>query len=106
MLLDTCKSSYQIQLSFQPLAGPFQDTSGFVRDRFYRKLARYLQSRRLDHPRFNVLMYLAAPDPLKEVKDIALKSITSRLNITGPRKSRERIEVLECLAELLSTCGF
>ncbi|EFP78251.2 uncharacterized protein PGTG_04207 [Puccinia graminis f. sp. tritici CRL 75-36-700-3] len=82
----------EIQKHFGKLVWVSQDTSGFVRDRFYRKLARYLQSRRLDHPRFNVLMYLAAPDPLKEVKDIALKSITSRLSITGPQMRTQMFE--------------
>ncbi|OAW00054.1 hypothetical protein PTTG_07380 [Puccinia triticina 1-1 BBBD Race 1] len=82
----------EVQKHFGKLVWISQDTSWYVRERFYRKLARYLQMRRLDHPRFNVLMYLAAPDPVKEIKDIASRSITSRLNVVGPQMRTKMFE--------------
>ncbi|KAI7946278.1 hypothetical protein MJO29_010805 [Puccinia striiformis f. sp. tritici] len=82
----------EVQTHFGKLVWVSQDTSWCVRERFYKKLARYLQTRRLVHPRFNVLMYLAAPDPVKEIKDIAQKSITSRLNLGGPQMRTKMFE--------------
>ncbi|KAI9620288.1 hypothetical protein H4Q26_013858 [Puccinia striiformis f. sp. tritici PST-130] len=93
----------EVQTHFGKLVWVSQDTSWCVRERFYKKLARYLQTRRLVHPRFNVLMYLAAPDPVKEIKDIAQKSITSRLNLGGPRIDKLMDRSIEMRTKMFET---
>ncbi|PLW44610.1 hypothetical protein PCASD_05126 [Puccinia coronata f. sp. avenae] len=82
----------EVQTHFGKLVWISQDTCWHVRYEFYKKLARYLQTRRLDHPRFNVLMYLAAPDPVKEIKDIASRSINSRLSVAPPQLRAQMFE--------------
>jgi hypothetical protein len=47
-------------------------------------------------------MYLAAPDPVKEIKDIASRSINSRLSVAPPRKSEGVIYINNFMEEPLS----
>lgn len=61
-----------------------QDRSYYARERFYAKLVKYLHSRKLLHPRFNVILFLTPLDPEEEIKQIAITSINSRLRIVRP----------------------
>ncbi|EGF98446.1 uncharacterized protein MELLADRAFT_69311 [Melampsora larici-populina 98AG31] len=78
--LATCKAfSSEIDTQFDLLAWVAADPSGEVREGFVAKLAKYLHTRRLTDPRFNVILFLVAHDPESDIIELARSSILSRM---------------------------
>lgn len=71
--------------NFRALVLFSQDTCESVREGFYKKLIKYLTTRQLCHPRFNVILFLSALDSSKYIRDSVSLSIRQRLKVVDPQ---------------------
>ncbi|MBW0491031.1 hypothetical protein O181_030746 [Austropuccinia psidii MF-1] len=95
--------SQNINSHFETLAWMSQDSCYWVRERFITKLVKYLQSRRLNNPRFNVILFLVPHDPEPEIIEIARTSIKSRKMVMAEHMKANAFEkIIVLLLHLLA----